>query len=875
MNISIRRNMFKILFFLSISINFSISLIASNVYYVSPKGNDANPGTINRPWRSIQKAANLMVAGDTCIIRGGIYREWVKAVNSGTSNGMITYKAYPSEDVIISGTEIITPNWMLHVGNIYKANVDMTLKSQNQLFVNGEMMFLARWPNSKDFFEPAFSKAQKGSDATHIVDERMPNIDLTGATVYVWEKWLTWSSTVTESLKNTITMKDHAPDNPTRCSPNSQFYLLNKLELLDTAREWYFDSANRMLYLWQPNGGNPSNSQIEIKKRMGAFNLDQKSFIKIEGINIFGANISLKGADHCIIDGVDGKTMKYISQEIECEKGYNSQSETGIKISGNNNEVRNYEIAYSSGNGIIISGDSNKIVNNYIHDVNFTGTYAGNVSIHGRHNYLGYNTLNNSGRGTLEIGGLKASIIEHNDISGGMKLASDGGLIYTPTTDGENTEIRYNWLHDCQSHLAEGLYLDNSSANYIVHHNAIWNISDSEVKLNQPSNFIFLYDNMIDGDVISDFAWVFQDDTYGNRITDNVITGKSYVHGNMTLISGTTQKGFDKLSYGIPGHNFFKLPVISDFKITLLPFRNLVLNGSFENRSISSWQVFGKSDVGFQHAAGGTIWEDKGLTRTNGGSIRIGNNSGVKQIIKELKPNTTYECGGWAKVGTGDTAVFGVKDFGGAEVSENIGNTENGWVNKKMRFTTGKSDTNATIFFSKSSVSSKDIFGDDFSAVYIGEGVVKGLPDSNVNLTIKNSGFEDGATDQYLNWWTSGNNLQLVKDNVHNGNFCAKSIGSLSGISQLVHDLKPLTTYTLTAYAKCADQNQKGYIFVRKAGGIDPAKSYATSDTWAPLTLTFRTGPSNTTCEVSFWRDEDSGNGDIYIDDFEITEKGK
>lgn len=42
-------------------------------YYVSPSGNDKNPGTETQPWQTIQKAADTLVAGDTVYIKEGFY----------------------------------------------------------------------------------------------------------------------------------------------------------------------------------------------------------------------------------------------------------------------------------------------------------------------------------------------------------------------------------------------------------------------------------------------------------------------------------------------------------------------------------------------------------------------------------------------------------------------------------------------------------------------------------------------------------------------------------------------------------------------------------------------------------------------------------
>lgn len=47
--------------------------IDTAVYYVATNGSYSNPGTIDQPWKTIQKAADTLVAGATAYIRGGIY----------------------------------------------------------------------------------------------------------------------------------------------------------------------------------------------------------------------------------------------------------------------------------------------------------------------------------------------------------------------------------------------------------------------------------------------------------------------------------------------------------------------------------------------------------------------------------------------------------------------------------------------------------------------------------------------------------------------------------------------------------------------------------------------------------------------------------
>ncbi len=75
-------------------------------YYVSPAGNDSNPGTIDQPWQTIQKAADTLTAGQTVAIRGGTYHEQVLPRNSGEPGNEIMYMAYPGEAVTIDGEGI-------------------------------------------------------------------------------------------------------------------------------------------------------------------------------------------------------------------------------------------------------------------------------------------------------------------------------------------------------------------------------------------------------------------------------------------------------------------------------------------------------------------------------------------------------------------------------------------------------------------------------------------------------------------------------------------------------------------------------------------------------------------------------------------------
>jgi hypothetical protein len=79
----------------------------STMYYVSPSGTDANPGTLHRPFRTIQQAADIASPGDTVIVADGVYsatdleppcgdngaRPVVCLRRGGTAQAWITFRA--------------------------------------------------------------------------------------------------------------------------------------------------------------------------------------------------------------------------------------------------------------------------------------------------------------------------------------------------------------------------------------------------------------------------------------------------------------------------------------------------------------------------------------------------------------------------------------------------------------------------------------------------------------------------------------------------------------------------------------------------------------------------------------------------------------
>ncbi len=71
-------------------------------FYVDPAGNDSAAGSITNPWRTLQKAANTVRAGDLVIARAGHYAG-LYLTTSGTATDPITFRGDP-------GAIVDTPN---------------------------------------------------------------------------------------------------------------------------------------------------------------------------------------------------------------------------------------------------------------------------------------------------------------------------------------------------------------------------------------------------------------------------------------------------------------------------------------------------------------------------------------------------------------------------------------------------------------------------------------------------------------------------------------------------------------------------------------------------------------------------------------------
>jgi hypothetical protein len=104
----------------------------SIIYYVSPDGNDNNSGLADAPFKTIQKAADLVNPGDTVIIKDGVYTSssetMVNINKGGTADRYITFKAEHKWGTILDGGNVSSYGINLGSGVSYVNFLNLEIK---------------------------------------------------------------------------------------------------------------------------------------------------------------------------------------------------------------------------------------------------------------------------------------------------------------------------------------------------------------------------------------------------------------------------------------------------------------------------------------------------------------------------------------------------------------------------------------------------------------------------------------------------------------------------------------------------------------------------------------------------------------------------
>ncbi|WP_440065304.1 RICIN domain-containing protein [Streptosporangium sp. OZ121] len=261
-------------------------------YYVAPDGNDANPGTITSPFRTLQRArdvvrtVNANMTGDIYVyLRGGNYSvgstiDFTPA-DSGTNNYRVVYAAYQNETPILSGGVQVT-GWTQHSGNIWKAPLNRSNKLR-ALYVNDKRAYMASktigsagctgtynitagqaswaWESGSQC-----AGAKYGLNDFPAIAGNQDDIEIeTGTT---WTTAIVGVRQVTSDGTNRIAQfqQPGAAIAQGAFNGNAQVggthKVMNAYEFLDTPGEFFFDKTSRTVYYYKASSENMATATV-------------------------------------------------------------------------------------------------------------------------------------------------------------------------------------------------------------------------------------------------------------------------------------------------------------------------------------------------------------------------------------------------------------------------------------------------------------------------------------------------------------------------------------------------------------------------------------------------------------------------------------
>jgi len=282
----------KAMLFLFLSAVMSAAQIK---FYVSPSGNDDNPGTFSAPFKTLTAARDAVrlisssMSEDIIVyLRGGTYSVTstitFKPEDSGKNGYRIYYMAYPGEKPVLSGAVKVT-GWTLHSGSIYKAPLDRSTKLRN-LYVNDKRAMMTNkritarggqgtYSVTKGQADWAWTSGSK-SDGVKYNSSELPNIsknkdDLEIVNGTTWNENIVCVRDVVSTSDNYRVLLLQQPYGAIAQTPgwgaafttSGTHTIYNAFEFLNSPGQFYFDKTEKYLYYYARSGENMETADVQ------------------------------------------------------------------------------------------------------------------------------------------------------------------------------------------------------------------------------------------------------------------------------------------------------------------------------------------------------------------------------------------------------------------------------------------------------------------------------------------------------------------------------------------------------------------------------------------------------------------------------------
>jgi hypothetical protein len=276
----------------------AISLAQTSIF-VSPGGKDDNPGTKEKPYATIEKAqieARHINGAVNIILRGGTYYlsqpVVITSLDSRPDNAPVIFKSFPGESVIVSGAVPLKLKWSEYKNGIWQAKVEKDVIF-DQLFVNGKLQRMARYPN----YNPK-ARILGGTAVDAISSDRIKTWqDPKGGYVHALHprEWGSYHFLINGKnekgeliLERRVESDKIISTNLTASMHKESRFVENIFEELDTVNEWFYDKGTKVLYFYPQTGSKLSEATIVVPQIENLVEFKGTENNTIQNINIEG-----------------------------------------------------------------------------------------------------------------------------------------------------------------------------------------------------------------------------------------------------------------------------------------------------------------------------------------------------------------------------------------------------------------------------------------------------------------------------------------------------------------------------------------------------------------------------------------------------------
>ena len=486
---------------------FHLSALGQTTYYVSNSiGDDNFDGSIDSPFETIGKAISKIDAGDSVIIRGGLYHEEILIDNLNSSISSPTLiKSFDGETVVIDGTIEILGQWNDDNSNSSIKVLNGIDDQITQLFVGNEQMVMARWPNAQFNDQSIFDKHNwaEGDESTSqdgqlYIDESKKDpgtINLTNSVgILNVGSFKTFNKRITNHTiqnGNDLIEYDGNFGNSFK-TKHHYFFFEGKKELIDVQNEWFLDQDNDMLYVYPQNSVDLNNTSVRGKVRDYSVLIDNSSHVTIEGLTFFATTFKADNSSYLNISDCNFYYPSYSRRMLGELQG---AAPTTLGSSGTkrvyNSTIDRCLFIDAEGEGLIIMGDNNKVLNSYFKNIDWSATELDGlmvtINVDGSSNEFSNNEVYNTGASATVWPG-EESIFSYNVVSNTGLAQSDGAVFQGTKNTVAKSVVHHNFVYDTEKYAfrydAPGGNAEEAGSFGIMHHNIADNTMGLMIKGN-------------------------------------------------------------------------------------------------------------------------------------------------------------------------------------------------------------------------------------------------------------------------------------------------------------------------------------------------------------------------------------------------------